>query len=103
MIKFTPREQETIEHLKQGKANADIAKTMGIKLETVKIHIFNIMKKTGCKNRMQIVLIAQRRDAIEAKKALASFLGWSHNVPMTQDIRKSLNTVSKFVNTCAKG
>ena len=38
-----------------GKDNQNIASTMSIALSTVKVHVHNILKKTGMANRQELI------------------------------------------------
>lgn len=48
---FTNREKETIEYMKLGFSNKQIAKKMYASSHTIKIHIARIIEKTGTVNR----------------------------------------------------
>ncbi|MBI9109227.1 MAG: helix-turn-helix transcriptional regulator [Spirochaetales bacterium] len=52
---ITGREEEIIALLLQGYNNKQIGKKLFISDKTVKNHIYNIYKKTGAKNRVQLV------------------------------------------------
>ena len=52
---ITPREREIIELLCVGKTNQEIAEGLFISLATVKDHNHNIIRKTGVRNRVQLV------------------------------------------------
>ena len=54
-FKLTPREQEIVTFLLQGKTRKDIINTLFISEHTVKNHISNIYKKLGVKNRLQVI------------------------------------------------
>lgn len=51
---ISKREGEIIELIIKGHSNRDIEDKLFISLETVKKHIYNIYKKTGVKNRLQL-------------------------------------------------
>jgi DNA-binding NarL/FixJ family response regulator len=53
--RLTPRELTVLAHLQRGKANKLIAHDLSMSENTVKIHIRNIMRKTGSTNRTQAV------------------------------------------------
>ena len=53
------RQWEVLEFLRQGKTNKAIAKQLGLRESTVKVHIRQIMRRLGAKNRTQIALAAQ--------------------------------------------
>lgn len=58
-IHLTPREKDVLKLLMKGASNQDIADALGLKIVTVKLHIGNLFKKFGVKNRTQVVLKAQ--------------------------------------------
>lgn len=60
--RFTPRQTTVLSHLHQGKANKIIAYELGMSESTVKVHIRNIMRKTGATNRTQAVYNSQQLD-----------------------------------------
>ena len=53
---LTPREQQVVELVEQGLKNKDIAKAMGIRPGTVKIHLKHIFEKTGVRGRYGLAL-----------------------------------------------
>lgn len=55
---MTPDEARILELLKQGKANKEIGRLLGIEEYTVKYHVRGIFRKLGAKNRTQAVKIA---------------------------------------------
>lgn len=54
---LSPREQEIISLVLNGNSNRDIANQVYISLETVKKHLYNVYKKIGVKNRLQLMNI----------------------------------------------
>jgi DNA-binding NarL/FixJ family response regulator len=52
--KISRREAEIIQLICLGKSNKDIEDELYISIQTVKDHIYNIYKKTGVKNRVQL-------------------------------------------------
>ncbi len=56
---LSERETEILRHVVSGKRNQEIADLMGIQLNTVKTHLYNIYKKTNISNRLQGVLWAK--------------------------------------------
>ncbi len=52
---ITPREKEIIESIIVGKTNKEIGKSLHISIHTVKNINYNIYKKVGIKNRMQLL------------------------------------------------
>lgn len=62
--KLTPREVEVIERVANGRRNKEIADELGIRLDTVEVHLRNIFAKLGVKERITAVKIAQRRGIV---------------------------------------
>jgi DNA-binding NarL/FixJ family response regulator len=62
---LTAREVEVLQALVDGGGNRDIAKSLFISEETVKVHIKHIMEKLGAADRTEAVTIAVRRGIIE--------------------------------------
>ena len=48
---LTPREQQSLRHIAHGLSNEEVARSMGISIETAKEHVQNILRKTGLKDR----------------------------------------------------
>jgi len=57
---WPPRQREVLSLLVQGKANKEIARTMGIEEATVKVYLRLIMGKLGVANRTQAAIAARR-------------------------------------------
>jgi DNA-binding NarL/FixJ family response regulator len=53
---LTPREHEVVELVEQGLKNKEIARVMGIRPGTVKIHLKHIFEKTGVRGRYGLAL-----------------------------------------------
>jgi DNA-binding NarL/FixJ family response regulator len=53
---LTPREQQVVELVEQGLKNKEIAREMGIRPGTVKIHLKHIFEKTGVRGRFGLAL-----------------------------------------------
>jgi DNA-binding NarL/FixJ family response regulator len=57
---LTTREAEVLTKLCQGKANKIIAYELDLSENTVKVHVYRIMKKLGAANRTEVVSMVQR-------------------------------------------
>jgi DNA-binding NarL/FixJ family response regulator len=57
---LTPREDEVLRLVSEGKTNADIAADLTISEATVKFHMSNILAKLHLENRAQVVAFAHR-------------------------------------------
>ena len=53
---FTEREIEILKELVTGASNAEIADRLGLKEGTVKMHIKNLLQKTGFKSRLKLAV-----------------------------------------------
>ena len=56
---FTSREMEVLRELVGGSSNKDIAERLGIELVTVKMHISNMLCKTGFRSRLELAVKAR--------------------------------------------
>jgi DNA-binding NarL/FixJ family response regulator len=62
---LTVRETEVLRYVAEGNRNRDIAQTLSISEETVKVHMKHIMDKLGAKDRTQAIAMAVRRGIIQ--------------------------------------
>jgi DNA-binding NarL/FixJ family response regulator/tetratricopeptide (TPR) repeat protein len=62
---LTPREQEVLQHLVEGRTNRQIARALFISEKTASVHVSNIMSKLGAANRSQAAAIAHRLRLLE--------------------------------------
>ena len=53
--RLTPREREVMEHVTQGKRNADIAQSLFITVATVKRHLDSAYRKLGARSRTEAI------------------------------------------------
>ena len=58
MTRLTARETEVISCIVRGQTNKDIANDLNVKEITVKVHLRNIYRKIGAKNRSQAISLA---------------------------------------------
>jgi two-component system response regulator NreC len=65
MNELTPREQEVLALLAEGKTNDDIADTLTISHHTVARHRENLMSKLGLHSRSDLVRYAIRKGLIK--------------------------------------
>ncbi len=56
METFSPREQDVIKHLLQGKSNKQIALALGVSQSTVEYHLKNVYRKLQVSSRTEAVL-----------------------------------------------
>ncbi|MFV0490251.1 MAG: response regulator [Pseudorhodobacter sp.] len=57
--KLSPRELDVLRKLCDGKANKEIARELGIREPTVKLHMTSLYRKIGARNRTQAAMIAK--------------------------------------------
>lgn len=62
--RLTRREREVIRHVALGRRNAEVAKVLFITEQTVKTHLGHIFRKTGARDRVELVLYAARTGII---------------------------------------
>ena len=58
--RLTPREQEVVQHLAEGKTSREIADLLGISVKTTETHRSNIMRKLNFHSVSQLVMYAVR-------------------------------------------
>jgi DNA-binding NarL/FixJ family response regulator len=63
---LTPREQEVLQHLVEGRTNRQIARALFISEKTASVHVSNIMGKLGASNRSEAAAIAHRLRLLES-------------------------------------
>jgi DNA-binding CsgD family transcriptional regulator len=68
---LTPRQQEVLEHVRQGKTNQQIASEIGISPDGVKWHVSEILSRTGARRRREAAEWGRERERPTAMHA-----GW---------------------------
>ncbi len=63
--KLTPRQMDILESVTRGLTNADIAKQLGLREQSVKEHISSIFAKIGAANRSEAVAITLRKQLLK--------------------------------------
>jgi DNA-binding CsgD family transcriptional regulator len=58
LSRLTPREWDCLRTLAQGYREAEVANLLGILKSTVRFHLYNVVRKFGCKNRTQAIALA---------------------------------------------
>jgi DNA-binding NarL/FixJ family response regulator len=61
---LTPREQQVLELVEQGLKNKEIARELGIRPGTVKIHLKHIFEKTGVRGRYGLALTGLKEKGV---------------------------------------
>jgi DNA-binding NarL/FixJ family response regulator len=64
VIKFTKREVQILELLRQNKSNVEVSAFLGIRMRTVEGHRRNLMKKTASKNLAALITRALQKNLI---------------------------------------
>ncbi|MCT4371840.1 response regulator transcription factor [Yangia mangrovi] len=59
---LTPRQMAVLDHLGKAWSNKEIARVLDTTEATVKLHVRQVMRKLGAKNRTEAALIAARRE-----------------------------------------
>ena len=62
---LTPRQREILESITKGLTNADIAKQLGIRIDSVQEHISAILLKLGASTRSEAVAIVLRKHLLK--------------------------------------
>jgi DNA-binding NarL/FixJ family response regulator len=62
-VELTPREAQVLSLLRQGLANKQIARSLGISQATVKAHLTSVFQRIGVTDRVQAAVWAERRAA----------------------------------------
>src|ERR1700730_6220964 len=65
---FTPREQQVLEMLLEGRSNKDISRPLGIEVRTVKAHVARLMSKVGVRNRIALCTSAVAHSLVSSEK-----------------------------------
>jgi DNA-binding NarL/FixJ family response regulator len=56
---LTKREEDVLRFLRLGKTNKEVAQHLGLAVQTIKVHVSNLLRKTGATNRSNLALYAQ--------------------------------------------
>ncbi len=57
---LTPRQNEVLRFVCQGKTNQEVAESLKMQLSTVKVHVRNISKKLSARNRTELAAIVRK-------------------------------------------
>ncbi|AOL23821.1 NarL/FixJ family response regulator [Erythrobacter litoralis] len=60
-IGLSPREREVLSRLCEGLANKEIARDLGLREPTIKLHVKTICRKLGARNRTHAAMLARER------------------------------------------
>ena len=67
MDQLTPREREILDCLTRGKSNKGIAQELTISVDTVKLHVRNVLTKLNLSSRVEAAVYAVRHDLRKGK------------------------------------
>ena len=70
---LTPRQQEVLERVREGKTNREIASEMGISPDGVKFHVSEILSRTGARRRREAAEWSRER---ARERPMAMLAGW---------------------------
>ena len=68
-VSFTSRELEILKLLAAGCTNREIGAKLYFSHHTIKAELEKIYNKTGCQNRVQVVIYALKNNIIDCKSA----------------------------------
>lgn len=80
-IHVTQRELETLALVGMGLSNDEVAEKLGVKINTVRNHVWNLMQKLGANSRAHAIVLAVQNGIIEIKhkRSLDTFVrGFDH-------------------------
>ncbi len=60
---LTKREREVLGHIVAGRTYGEIARALFLSEKTISSHVSNILRKTGCANRVELARRAQHAQA----------------------------------------
>ena len=63
---LTPRQEEVLHLLAEGKSNLEIAESIFISEGTVKAHVRAILRKLGARDRTQAIMVAMKRGLVHS-------------------------------------
>jgi len=89
---LTPRQSQVLQRLRLGSSNKRIARDLSVQESTVKVHVREIMRKLGARNRTEAALFAGRRSPIRAPGVAVSDnapLPSRHELPIFTSARTS--------------
>ena len=64
MQALTPRETEIVALVAEGRSNGEIGRALFISTKTVSVHVSNILRKTGARNRVEASALGRRHGVV---------------------------------------
>ena len=74
-VKLTEREREILQHLASGKSNKEIARSLNISHDTVKLHVRHILAKLNLSSRVEAAVFAVEHGGMRSHGHAADSLG----------------------------
>jgi DNA-binding CsgD family transcriptional regulator len=68
LASLTPRETDVFRALVRGRSNAEVAAELFVGEETVKTHVKEVLRKTGCRDRVQLVIAAYEAGLVPPRR-----------------------------------
>jgi DNA-binding NarL/FixJ family response regulator len=69
---LTPREKQVVELILLARSNREIARNLGISMQTVTAHVGRLMRKTGTDNRINLASFMRKRNWSDDGRPIAS-------------------------------
>ena len=95
-VDLTERQRAVLEHLSLGDSNKVIARLLGIREGTVKVHVRQIMRKLGVANRTQVAIAWASGSSVEARPYERTVKG-KPEAPQAGDSQFGLRLVGRGV------
>lgn len=93
---LTPRECDVARLVSDGLSNSDVAKELGISINTVKNYLFSVFDKTGVSNRAELMLYLLSNKVPSRNAAVAArFSSGTKRGPRTRKVARGLSVVPK--------
>lgn len=101
---LTPRQMAVLDHLGKARSNKEIARVLDTTEATVKLHVRQVMRKLGAKNRTEAALIAARcaRNDPQPSKAPAAALSEARPKNAPANVRERPESASEALVAAAR-
>jgi DNA-binding NarL/FixJ family response regulator len=91
-VRFTKRQRDVLQELGLAKSTKEIARTLGLREGTVKVHLAAVYRLLNARNRMEAVLLASKLIMPPAREQRRATLGPSSGPPMPSPPRLAHRT-----------
>ena len=68
----TDREREILVLIAMGLTNQELCDRLWLSMATIKTHVSHLLAKTGCRDRVQLVLLALRTGVVDIEQILSA-------------------------------